>query len=116
MSGKKKKRDIVKKDKFNKYYEGDCCEKIDRNKLNESLRKFKIYSLEFNKILKQSKNIGDNDADMDNLKNGVINLINDVNLIRMSQFFIYMNFKKLRGKTVRKYGSKKIRQGRTFKV
>lgn len=60
-------------------------------------------SLDFRKKFRQIKNVGDSVANMDNLKNGVDSLLQDVALIRMAQFFIFKNFRKLRGKIIRQH-------------
>jgi len=52
--------------------------------------------MEFSKISRQIRNITDNDADMETLKNGMDTLLDDVELIRMAQYFIYHDIRKIK--------------------
>ncbi len=51
------------------------------NEINE-IRNQKVHMNEFKKFQRQVKNISDMDADMETLKNGIENLVEDMNLIR----------------------------------
>lgn len=52
--------------------------------------------MEFAKVSRQIRNITDNDADMETLKNGVDSLLDDSSLLRMAQYFIYHDTRKLK--------------------
>lgn len=62
--------------------------------------------MEFSKISRQIRNITDNDADMETLKNGMDTLLDDVELIRMAQYFIYHDIRKIKKQIL----PKKLRQ------
>jgi hypothetical protein len=58
--------------------------------------------MEFAKVSRQIRNITDNDADMETLKNGVDSLLDDASLLRMAQYFIYHDTRKLKKNLLRK--------------
>jgi hypothetical protein len=68
-------------------------------------RKYRNHKQAFKKVSKQIRNINDPDADMENLKNGVDMLEEDVKLIKMAQYFVFHDARKLR-KKILKYKDK----------
>ena len=69
-----------------------------QKKVNMAKRLFKLHKNEFNKINRQIMNIGDADADMENLKNSMESLTDDVAVMRMSQFFFWKEAMKKKAK------------------
>ena len=56
---------------------------------------YRRHRQEYLKISRQARNISDNDADMETLKNGIERILDEVNVIRLSSYFTYHDSKKL---------------------
>jgi Ion channel len=78
-----------------KLYKRKGSEKYKAKLLQED-RKYRYHDQEFKKVNRQIRNINDPDADMETLKNGIEMLVDDVSLIRMAQYFIYHDSRKLK--------------------
>ena len=52
--------------------------------------------MNFSKIWRQMRNLSDNDTAMENLKNNIDQLMKDASLLRMSQYFVFKDSRKLK--------------------
>ena len=66
------------------------------NKILTEERKYRQHDQEFKKVSRQIRNISDIETDMETLKNGIEMLVDDVALIKMAQYFIYNDSRKLK--------------------
>ena len=68
--------------------------------LVDQKRNYKLHLLNFSKIWRQMRNLSDNDTAMENLRNNVDQLMEDIALIRMSQYFVYNDTRRLKKKII----------------